>query len=186
MIERAKQVIKAIRRSWRLMLALALIGGLVAVLLPVSPPKVKARPYPWVANAVAGAESTTGFGKPAVSTATNIQFWASKQDVKLSAIKAAKQSKDATALMGRMRAFPTTLGQADVAKPKKSKSKSDKSGGVVLFQASGKSLKKAIVLDNDYVAAVEKAVDNGFAEACRNSRPSSARRCFRAARAGSP
>ena len=35
----AKQVIKAVRRSWRLMLALAVVGGLVAVLLPVTAPQ---------------------------------------------------------------------------------------------------------------------------------------------------
>ncbi len=158
----AKQVIKAVRRSWRLMLALAVIGGLVAVLLPTSTPKVKVKPYPWLASAVAGAESTTGFGKPAVS-ATNIQFWAAKQNVKLSAIEAAGLSKETTGLLPHMKAFPTTLGQANVKKPKASKSTSTKSGGVVLFEAAGKSSKKAILLVDDYVAAVEKSVDNAFA-----------------------
>jgi len=162
----ARQVIKAIRRSWRLMLALAVIGGLVAVLLPTSTPKVKVKPYPWLATAVAGAESTTGFGKPAVA-ASNIQFWASKQDVKLTAIKEAGLSKEGTALLARMRAFPTTLGQANVRKPKASKSTSTKSGGVVLFEASGATSKDAVTLVNDYVATVEKSVDAAFALAQR-------------------
>jgi len=157
----AKLVIKAVRRSWRLMLALAVLGGLVAVMLPVTTPKVKVRPFPWVATAVAGAESTTGFSKPAVSS-TNIQFWASKQDVKASAIKAAGLGKSAVGLQTRMKAFPTTLGQAETGKPKASKSKAAKTGGVVLFEAAGATSAAAVNLVNDYVAAVGKAVDAAF------------------------
>ncbi len=158
----AKLVIKAVRRSWRLMLALAVIGGLVAVMLPVTTPKVKAKPYPWLATAVAGAESTTGFGKPAVSP-TSIQFWASKQDVKLSAIKAAGLSKSGLKLLARMKALTTTLGQANLLKPKTTKSNTAKSGGVVLFEAAGATSKSAVTLVTAYVAAVKHSVDAAFA-----------------------
>ncbi len=113
-----------------------------------------------------GAESTTGFGKPAVST-SNIQFWASKQEVKLAAIKEAGQTKATTGLLARMKALPTTLGQANAKKPKASKTSSTKSGGVVLFEAAGTGSKKAITLVNDYVAVVEKSVDSAFALAQR-------------------
>ncbi len=158
----AKQVFKALRRSWRLMLALAVIGGLVALLLPVTPPKVKVRPYPWLATSVAGAQSTTGFGKAGV-TSTNIQFWASKLDVKASAIKAAGLNKSGVGLQQRMKAFPTTLGQANSLRPRASKAKDAKTGGVVLFEAAGTTQAKAVTLVNDYVAAVGKAVSAAFA-----------------------
>lgn len=160
----AKQVIKAVRRSWRLMLALAVVGGLVALLLPVAAPKAKPKPYPWQATAVAGAQPTTGSGTPSVST-TYIQYWAGKQKVKEGAIKAAGLSTVGLGLLPKMKTSPTILAQANKAKPKKSKSteKAAKAGGVVLFEASAPSSKAAVTLVNDYVAATEEAVNLEYA-----------------------
>ncbi len=161
MIE-AQQLFKALIRSWRLVLVGALIGGLIAVLIPVTPPpKAKLRPYPWTASSVVGAESLDGFGKTLVN-AGNIDFFADSYQVKAAAIRNAGLSSRTAALAARMGGSPTAIGSVNRVKPKPAKGKKSKGGSIVLLEAAGTSSAKAVALVNAYAVAVGKAVNAGF------------------------
>src|ERR1700731_5017203 len=83
----------ALRRSWRLLLVLALVGAIAAVLVPVSaahPKKhVKRLPNPWEATAVVGSapigqHTVVGGG----ASGPQIQFYAAQTAVQLATLKA--------------------------------------------------------------------------------------------------
>ena len=46
--------IGALRRSWRLLVALAVVGAIIAVLLPVSKIAKANKPLPWQSSALSG------------------------------------------------------------------------------------------------------------------------------------
>ncbi len=81
----------ALRRSWRLLLALGLIGLLIAVLIPVGgghgKKHLKKLPNPWSAVATVGAAPTgqntlVGGG----ATGSQIQFYAASTAVERAAV----------------------------------------------------------------------------------------------------
>jgi Mrp family chromosome partitioning ATPase len=71
----------ALRRSWRLLVALAILGAVVAVLMPVSAAKRVKSPIPYTAIAiVGGAPTAPGSPLNGSVSAAQIQFFASTSD----------------------------------------------------------------------------------------------------------
>ncbi len=79
----------ALRRSWRLLLALALVGAVIAVLLPVSKPAKALKTLPWQASALVGS-IPTGKGSPLVGgvTSSQIYFYATSNTVERGTMQA--------------------------------------------------------------------------------------------------
>jgi Mrp family chromosome partitioning ATPase len=83
----------ALRRSWRLILTLAVIGGLVGFLFPVSTHKAKVvkNPIPWSAVAVVGAAPTAqGTVVGGGATGDQINFYAARTQVREAALRAVR------------------------------------------------------------------------------------------------
>lgn len=79
----------ALRRSWRLLLVLAVVGAVVAVLMPVSKPVKGLRPLPWQASALVGSIPAAK-GSPLTGgvTSNQILFYATSNAVQKATIQA--------------------------------------------------------------------------------------------------
>ena len=77
----------ALRRSWRLLVVLAVVFAIVAVLIPVSSSKHTANKYKWQNLAVVGAQPAEGVSSPGINVQT-IEFWANNYYTKAQAIAA--------------------------------------------------------------------------------------------------
>jgi Mrp family chromosome partitioning ATPase len=156
----------ALRRSWRLFIALAVVGGVVAVLLPVSATKHTANgKLRWQTTAVVGSISGTGIGSPPVGPQA-ILFWANNYLIKAKAISVAGFSSSYAELEPLMTANATTLGKAgksttsSTATPKSSKLSAD---SVVDLSTYGVSKADSARLTNVYAVEVGAAVNKAFA-----------------------
>ncbi len=78
----------ALRRSWRLLLVLAVVGAVVAVLMPVSKPVKGLRPLPWQASALVGSIPAAK-GSPLTGgvTSNQILFYATSNAVQKETIQ---------------------------------------------------------------------------------------------------
>ena len=140
----------ALRRSWRLLAALALLFAVVAVLLPVSHAVVqKDNPVLWRATSIVGAPPSNGIVGTGNVTLAQIIFFANSFEVKESAISAAKPPGSPVRVFLAMKAAPQAA----------SKSKSGGSGkknqtGLALLAASGQTKDVAATLCNDWAKAL--------------------------------
>jgi Mrp family chromosome partitioning ATPase len=81
---------RALRRSWRLLVLLALVGAFVAVMIPVSHAKTGKAVFPYAATTVVGG-TPINFGSPLHGgvTAGQIAFYATQSSTKVAAVRAA-------------------------------------------------------------------------------------------------
>jgi Mrp family chromosome partitioning ATPase len=146
----------ALRRSWRLLVVLGLIGAVVAVLIPVSHPKAKPNPLKWKAAALVGSAPSGGSDLVGGGvTSAQILFYANSQAVKVQTAKDAKLNVPPALLFGYLSASaapanatvngaPTTTGAASAA------AKKAKGTGLVQLNAAGSTEQKAVSLANYY------------------------------------
>jgi Mrp family chromosome partitioning ATPase len=170
---------RALRRSWRLLVALAVVFAVIAVFVPTSKPKVKAvSKYPWRSVAFLGSIPANGIGRPGVNTQT-ILFWADNFYVKGAAIEAAGLSKSAGDLLPLMRAgtvgFAAVGGKASgsgsggsksttkTTSTTAAKSTAAKGSNYVRLIAGGSSQDLSVKLTNSYATTVLAAVNKAFA-----------------------
>ncbi len=163
----------ALRRSWRLLLALTVVGAIVAVAMPVSSSPAKSSTstskFKWQSAAVVGAVSAGGIGGTGVTTST-ILLWANNFYVKISAITDAGLSSDSLALAAQMTGTAITYAQLESG-PKPATSTtgasakaptSSANNGLVQLDASGTTPALAIKLTDAYAKAVENGVNTAF------------------------
>ncbi len=143
----------ALRRSWRLIVALALIGVLIAVLVPVGgahhgKKHVKKLPNPWSAQATVGAAPTginslVGGG----ATGSQIQFYASSTAVMRDTVNASGLRTVKTANLG-------SYLKATLLIPKGAGKRQAQDANEVVLNAKGKTAHQARTLANDYAKQV--------------------------------
>jgi Mrp family chromosome partitioning ATPase len=141
----------ALRRSWRLLAALAVIGALVAVLIPVSAhhkKHVSKNPLPWTASAVVGA-APTGINSLVGGGATGgqIQFYASETNVQAAALKAAHLKRVHISHVG-------LYLKSVVIVPKGEGKRQAQNANTVQLTGSGTSAAEAVRLTNAYAKEV--------------------------------
>src|SRR5665213_2902484 len=178
----------ALRRGWRLLVALAILFAVIAVLVPVPAHKVHKQPLenPWRVGSFLAAIPQNGVGSAGVNTKT-ILFWADDTYVKLAAIQAAGKTKSGAQsippaaqlhLLPTMKAsvvpVSTVLsGRSSAAGKKKAgKAAVGKNGSeyVGLF-AQGANQAQAVALANQYATAVLYAVNQAFAASRKELSP---------------
>ena len=178
MIERVNYW-EALRRGWRLLLALAILFAVIAVLVPVPAVKVHRTRVivPFKAASFLAAVPPNGIGQAGVSTKT-ILFWANNFFVKETAIQAAGMSKSAPVLLPTMRvgvvSLHTVLTGKAAAAAKKGTAKaaaSKKGSEYVQLLAQGATGDQAVTLANDYTTAVQYAVNQAFAQSRKELSP---------------
>jgi Mrp family chromosome partitioning ATPase len=142
----------ALRRSWRLVVALGLIGVLIAVLVPIGAGHkkghVKRLPNPWEASATVGAAPTgnnTVIGGGA--TGSQIQFYAISTAVERAALNAAGLRSVKTANMGAY-LKATLLVPAGVGK------REAENANLVRLTGAGPTARRAKKLTNAYAKEV--------------------------------
>ena len=156
----------ALRRSWRLIVALAVVFAVVAALLPVSGAKSGGgkHKYRWQASAMVGAPPTAPIGNSQVSVQT-ILFWANNFYIKGDALGAAGQSDKVADLAGTMSGAGTTVGGTVVAKSTgNTKAGKAPKPTVVLLTVSDATAAGAAKLVNSYAHVVGQAVNAAFAQ----------------------
>jgi succinoglycan biosynthesis transport protein ExoP len=178
MIERINYL-GALRRGWRLLVALAILFAVIAVLLPMPTTKVHKPPvnkYPWRAPAYLAAIPANGIGPAGVSTQT-ILFWADNYYTKQTAIQAAGQIKSAAELQPLMKGSAVGLAAvsgkgAATARTTATTTASAKTGSeYVRLLAGGATQDQAVALANNYATAVLYAVNQAFAANRKNLTP---------------
>src|SRR5665213_1355439 len=108
----------ALRRGWRLLLALAILFAVVAVLVPVPAPKVSKPPVshvPWKVGSFLAVIPPYGIGPAGVNTKT-VLFWANSFYVRQAAIQAAGQAKSAGQLQPTMKGSVVNLATVETGK----------------------------------------------------------------------
>jgi protein-tyrosine kinase len=172
MIERVNYL-GALRRGWRLLVALAILFAVIAVLLPMPTTKAHKPPvnkYPWRVPAFLAAIPANGIGAAGVSTQT-ILFWADNYYIKQVAIQAAGQIKSAAELQPLMKGSAVGLAavsgkdkSAATAKTTATTKPSTKTGSeYVRLLVGGATQAQAVALANNYATAVLNAVNQAFA-----------------------
>jgi len=151
----------ALRRSWRLLLALAVVFAIVAVLLPVSKaPSQNNDPLRYRAIAIVGAPPSNGIiGSDTVSLG-QILFYGNNFFLKGQALGAAKTPGPAIELIGAMSATPQTTkssassgsSTASTAPVVKGSAKNDT--GLVQLAASAATKDEAAALVNQYATTL--------------------------------
>ncbi len=153
-------VVGALRRSWRLLVALAVVFGIVALLIPTSHAKVtggKDR-LKWKVAAVVGAPPTSALGNVTTSVST-ILFYANNFFIKGNAVAASGQKEDLTKVAPFMSGTASSLGTTTgTTKPTRKAGSSP----VVTLTASGSTPQRAAALADAYVTAVGNAVNDAF------------------------
>jgi protein-tyrosine kinase len=164
----------ALRRSWRLLLALTVVGAIVAVVIPVGSSAAKtsssSSKLKWQSAAVVGAVPYGGIGGTGVTTST-ILLWANNFYVKISAINDAGMGSDSLALAAQMTGAAISYAQLE-AGPKSVATTTTGAGakapttssnnGLVQLNASAPTAALAIKLTDAYAKAVENGVNNAF------------------------
>jgi len=156
----------ALRRSWRLLVALAVVGAVVAVLLPVSGPKTKGIKYHWQSSAVVGAIPADGIGSTGVNTAT-ILFYSNLIYAKYTAVKSIGLSGSLDQLAPLMSGVPvTSAGIYSTSTTTASGARAAKAnGGISLVQLNAPGVTPALSakLANAYSQSVQDEVNAAYA-----------------------
>jgi Mrp family chromosome partitioning ATPase len=159
----------ALRRGWRLLAALAVIFGIVALLLPVSAPaKVTGvKGYKWQAIAIVGAPPTAGLGDDSVA---DIVYWSNSFYTKSDAVAAVGLTNSVVQVVAEMSGAPSTEGPS----PKTSVSTKASRGvkaTVVVLTAPGKTANAAAKLANEYAYQTGLAVNKSYQTKAEESLP---------------
>jgi Mrp family chromosome partitioning ATPase len=159
----------ALRRSWRLMLALALVGAVVAVLIPVGHgPHKKHNGAKWQASMIVGAAPAGGGNTVSGSVSgAQIQFYANTVAVQQAAANDAGVTYlgvpfPATSLSALFSASIVPLGSTTLNSTGTASSPTKKSqqSNLVMLTAYGTSESVAIALDNAYESALSDYLTN--------------------------
>jgi Mrp family chromosome partitioning ATPase len=144
-----------LRRGWRLVVVLAVIGAVVALLMPISPVKHKKSILRW-------APSSAGILQGTVNN-DQILFYSNTLLVKIAAVADANQGANLYVIAGGMFGSTTgavvngvpssSVGQAPVA------GSSKKGGGSVTLHAAGQTPAQAAVLANFYAKELGIAIE---------------------------
>jgi Mrp family chromosome partitioning ATPase/capsular polysaccharide biosynthesis protein len=150
--------IAALRRSWRLLIALAVLAGVVALFVPVgSTAKATSEPFRWKTTAIVGAPPSSSTGSvigTAVSPA-QILFYAESFFVKEAAVIQAKVPKSSQlATVARMSAGYGTSNSAKSS----SKSSSKNHSSLITLASSGPSRTQSAAVTNAYATALGNAL----------------------------
>lgn len=152
----------ALRRSWRLLLVLALVGAVIGVLLPLTPVKhaskaLRYRSYAEVGAAPKGGGNLVGGGV----TSSQIAFYANSYTVQQQALQEADPTipvSSAPVYMNARIGTPAAAGVPTTAVPKRQLS------NTVTLTAYGPTPADAIRLANTYASVVGQVI-NGKATA---------------------
>ncbi len=151
----------ALRRSWRLLLVLAVVFAIVAVLLPVSKaPSQKNNPLRFRSTAVVGAPPSNGIVGTATVSVGQILFYGNNFFLKGAAVAAAKTPGPTLDLIGAMSANPQTTksssgsgtSTASTAPVVKGSAKNDT--GLVELTGSAGTKEEAVALVNQYATTL--------------------------------
>ena len=154
----------ALRRSWRLLVALAVVFAIVAAVLPVSPPKAKPTKFHWQSAAIVGAEPAQGIGASGVTNQT-IMFFGNLFYAKYAAAKAVGlegQIEVLSPLMSASTTSATSISSSSTSTPVIKKNTST-TGNLVQLIAPGTSAAAAAKLANAYSKAVEDEINTAYA-----------------------
>ena len=161
----------ALRRAWRLVAVLVVVGAVVAVFLPVSSAKPKKTLLRWEAVAVVGAAPSSGILSGTVTT-SQILFFANSLGTKLAAIYKSGlvpntyTSSLATAytysggMFGSAGGVPSPGTAYPTAPGPNVTSGKQPSGGSVILYAQGHTAAEATALVNDYSVELGLALEN--------------------------
>ncbi len=146
----------ALRRSWRLLLALGLIGAVIAVLMPVSHPAKKQGVMPWQSSTVVGSAPNGGGNLVGGAvTSAQIQFYATSEVVMQATAKSVGLNVPAYLLSEYMTA---AIGNAPPAGSSSTSSttapKRGSTSSLVTLTGHAKTAADAISLANAYATVV--------------------------------
>ncbi len=150
----------ALRHAWRLLLVLAVVGFIIAVLLPVSKSTDKGTgaKFRWKTSSVVGVEPSGGLGTPGVNGQT-ILFWANNDYVRAGACISAGMKAQFGQLVPLMTASVTTITSG---KKKAATAKSGKGANLVELTANQKTKGLSAKLTNAYAVAVGNAIEHAI------------------------
>lgn len=144
----------ALRRSWRLLVVLGLLGAVIAVLIPVSHPKAAPNPLKWRAGALVGSAPAGGADLLGGGVTTQqILFYANSQPVKANTAKIAGLNVPPALLYGYLSASAAAANATVNGAPTTTiaaAAKKANGSGLVLLNASGSTETKAVSLANLY------------------------------------
>jgi non-specific protein-tyrosine kinase len=148
----------ALRHAWRLLLVLAVVGFIVAVVIPVGKPTAKgaAGKYRWKTTAVVGVEPPGGLGTPGVNAQT-ILFWANNDYVRAAACIGVGMRSEYGQLVPLMTANITTITSG-----KKAAKTKTKGSNLVALSANQKNKTLSAKLTNSFAVAVGDAVQKAL------------------------
>jgi Mrp family chromosome partitioning ATPase len=144
----------ALRRSWRLLVVLAALFAVIAVLLPVSHPKVdKNDPTRWQTTSIVGAPPGNGIVGSGTVSIGQILFFGSSFEVKAAALSDAKTPGPFLTMVGAMSASPQTTksGSGSSTAATAPVVKATKNGtGLVQLTTSAATREESAALTNAY------------------------------------
>ena len=155
----------ALRRSWRLLVVLAVAFAIVAVVLPVSAPKAKVTKFRWQAAAVVGAEPTQGIGASGVTTQT-VLFFGNLYYAKFAAATATGQQGQIERLAPLMSASTTSsasISSSSTTPSVATKKSASANANLVQLIAPGTTSVNAAKLANAYSKAVGAEINAAYA-----------------------
>lgn len=149
----------ALRRGWRLLVALAVLGAVIAVAIPASSPHKKKSPLPYEASAVVGSVPSGGSAVSGTVNSSQIQFYASLNSTQELAaqldglnVPNFVLSEYMTSQIGVVNPAPSSGSTTTTLKGKRNLSP------YVSLLARGKTLLAAVDLANTYSAAVSHVI----------------------------
>jgi Mrp family chromosome partitioning ATPase len=153
----------ALRRSWRLFLALAVIGFVVAILLPVSKPAPNpSHKYHWSSSVIVGTEPSDGIGGAGVNGQT-VLFWAESYYTKAAACLAAGVDNQFATLAPLMTSTQTTFAALGAkSKSSKAATKTARNSNIVELTSVQTTQALSAKLTNAYAVQVGDAVNKAF------------------------
>ena len=145
----------ALRRSWRLLVVLALLFAVIAVLLPVSHPvSQKNSPTRWQTVSIVGAPPSNGIVGSGTVTLGQILFYGNSFDVKAGAVETAKTPGPVLTLVAAMSASAQTTksgsGSSTASTAPIVKGNAKNNTGLVQLVASAATKDEAAALTNTY------------------------------------
>ena len=166
----------ALRRSWRLLVVLVVVGAIVAVVIPVKASKPKGNKFHWLASSAVGALPPGGIGASGINVST-ILLYANNFFYRVEAIDQAGMSASALQLTSQMTAGPTTyaaitsgdLQRSTSAAAATAKSAKSNTSNLVALIAPGATPADAVKLTNTWVGVVESAVNTAWAQHLANA-----------------
>lgn len=160
----------ALRRSWRLLVVLALLGAVIAVLLPVSGTPKGAKPLKWQASALVGSVPA-GKGSPLGGgvTSSQIYFYATSNAVQSATAQGAQLNIGSYEYSRYMTATVVAAGTNPLAQTASTVALKKSSATMVLLTGYGKTAAQAIGIANAYAYVLAAYVQQATSTAAANA-----------------